>query len=108
MAARARVPRPRGVFYGWWMALSGLYLMFYTTGVSFFGFSAFFDSIRLDLSWTRARVSLGPSIQAAQTAVLSPTIGYLTDRFGPRFVTAAAMFLGGLGFIVLSLSLIHI
>ena len=93
--------RPR-LFYGWWMALSGLYLMFWTTGVSFFGFSAFFDSIRLDLNWTRAQVSLGPAILALQTAIFSPTIGFLTDRLGPRLVTAIGMFLGGAGFIVLS------
>ncbi len=93
--------RPR-LFYGWWMALSGLYLMFYTTGVSFFGFSAFFDSIRLDLNWTREQVSRGPAMMAVFTAILSPTIGALTDRFGPRFVTAVAMFSGGAGFIVLS------
>ncbi len=98
-APRRRRPR---LFYGWWMALSGLYLMFWTTGVSFFGFSAFFDSIRLDLNWSRAQVSLGPAILALQTAVFSPTIGFLTDRLGPRFVTAIGMFLGGAGFIVLS------
>jgi MFS family permease len=85
------------------MVLSGMYLMFYTTGVSFFGFSAFFDAIRLDLGWSRAQVSLGPSIQAAQTGILGPTIGYLTDRLGPRIVTSSALFLGGLGFIVLGL-----
>ena len=93
--------RPR-VFYGWWMALSGMYLMFWTTGVSFFGFSAFFDSIRIDLNWSRAQVSIGPAIQAVQTAILSPTIGFLTDKFGPRLVTVTAMFLGGAGFVVLS------
>lgn len=97
----SRRRRPR-LFYGWWMALSGLYLMFYTTGVSFFGFSAFFDSIRLDLNWTREQVSRGPAMMAVFTAILSPTIGALTDRFGPRLVTAAAMFSGGAGFIVLS------
>ena len=102
MPADAQPRRRPRLFYGWWMALSGLYLMFYTTGVSFFGFSAFFDSIRLDLNWTRAQVSLGPSILAVQTAVFSPTIGFLTDRLGPRFVTAFGMFLGGAGFIVLS------
>ena len=93
--------RPR-LFYGWYMVLSGMYLMFYTTGVSFFGFSAFFDSIRLDLNWTRAQVSLGPAILALQTAVFGPTIGFLTDRLGPRIVTAVGMFLGGAGFMVLS------
>ena len=103
MTADVSAPRRRPrLFYGWWMALSGLYLMFWTTGVSFFGFSAFFDSIRLDLNWSRAQVSLGPAILALQTAVFSPTIGFLTDRLGPRFVTAIGMFLGGAGFIVLS------
>ena len=103
MSAGVSAPRRRPrLFYGWWMALSGLYLMFYTTGVSFFGFSAFFDSIRLDMSWTREQVSRGPAMMAVFTAILSPTIGALTDRFGPRLVTAAAMFSGGAGFIVLS------
>ncbi len=103
MTADTQAPRRRPrLFYGWWMALSGLYLMFYTTGVSFFGFSAFFDSIRLDLNWTREQVSRGPAMMAVFTAILSPTIGALTDRFGPRLVTAAAMFSGGAGFIVLS------
>ena len=83
--------------------MSGMFLMFYTTGVSFFGFSAFFDGIRADLGWTRAQVSVGPSIQAVQTAILGPTVGYLTDRFGPRLVTASALFLGGLGFVVLGM-----
>ena len=103
MTADMQTPRRRPrVFYGWYMVLSGMYLMFYTTGVSFFGFSAFFDSIRLDLNWTRAQVSLGPAILALQTAVFGPTIGFLTDRLGPRIVTAVGMFLGGAGFMVLS------
>ncbi len=102
-AGKALIPRRRRpIYYGWWMVVSGFYLMFYTTGVSFFGFSAFFDSIRLDLNWSRAQVSIGPAIQAVQTAVLSPAIGVLTDRFGPRVVTMVAMFCGGAGFIVLS------
>ncbi len=93
--------RPR-VFYGWWVALSGTGLMLYTTGVSFFGFSSFFDAIRADLSWTRAQVSLGPAIQAVQTGVMGPVAGVLADRVGPRIVTATAMFVGGCGFLVLS------
>jgi len=93
--------RPR-VFYGWWVALSGTGLMFYTTGVAFFGFSSFFDAIRADLLWTRAQVSLGPAIQAVQTGILGPFAGYFADRVGPRFVMALAMLVGGAGFLVLA------
>ena len=99
--AQERVRRPR-VFYGWWVALSGTGLMLYTTGVSFFGFSSFFDAIRADLSWTRTQVSLGPAIQAVQTGILGPVAGLFADRVGPRIVTMAAMFVGGLGFLVLA------
>ena len=67
------------------MALSGMYLMFWTTGVSFFGFSAFFDSIRIDLSWSRAQVSSGPAIQAVQTAAAVATqwVEYRWAAFPP-------------------------
>ncbi len=76
--------------------------MLYTTGVSFFGFSSFFDAIKTDLSWTRAQVSLGPAIQAVQTGILGPVAGVFADRVGPRIVTVLAMFVGGLGFFVLA------
>ena len=99
--AQRRLRRPR-VYYGWWVALSGTGLMLYTTGVSFFGFSSFFDAIKTDLSWTRAQVSLGPAIQAVQTGILGPVAGFFADRIGPRIVTVAAMFVGGLGFMVLA------
>lgn len=93
---------PTRIFYGWWMVLAGMLLMFYTTGISFFGFSAFFDAIRVNLKWTRAEVAMGPSVQALQTALMAPFAGYLVDKFGPRIVTSIAMFIGGLGFVVLS------
>ena len=70
---------PSRIFYGWWMVLAGMLLMFFSTGISFFGFTAFFDAIRLNLKWTRAEVAMGPAIQALQTAVMAPFIGYLVD-----------------------------
>ena len=93
---------PSRIFYGWWMVLAGMLLMFFSTGISFFGFTAFFDAIRLNLKWTRAEVAMGPAIQALQTAVMAPFIGYLVDNLGPRIVYSAAMFVGGLGFVMLS------
>jgi MFS family permease len=93
---------PTRIFYGWWMVLAGMLLMFFTTGISFFGFSAFFDAIRVNLKWTRAEVAMGPSIQALQTALMAPFAGFLVDKLGPRIVTSFAMFVGGLGFVVLS------
>ncbi len=76
--------------------------MFFTTGVSFFGFSAFFDAIRKDLGWTRAQAAQGPSIQEVYQAIMAPFVGFLVDRFGPRKVVTPTMFVSGLGFIILA------
>ena len=65
---------PSRIFYGWWMVFAGMLLMFFSTGISFFGFTAFFDAIRLNLKWTRAEVAMGPAIQALQTAIMAPFV----------------------------------
>ena len=90
------------IFYGWWMVASAMFLMFFTTGVSFFGFSAFFDPIRKDLGWTRAQAAQGPSIREVYQSVMAPFVGFLVDRFGPRKVIPPTMFISGLGFILLA------
>ena len=90
------------LFYGWWMVASAMFLMFFTTGVSFFGFSAFFDPIRKDLGWTRAQAAQGPSIQEVYQALVAPFVGFLVDRFGPRKVITPTMFISGFGFIILA------
>ena len=84
------------------MVASAMFLMFFTTGVSFFGFSAFFDPIRKDLGWTRAQAAQGPSILEVYQAVMAPFVGFLVDRFGPRKVITPTMFISGLGFIILA------
>mgnify|MGYP001188505017 CR=1 FL=1 len=93
---------PSRIFYGWWMVVSAMFIMFFTTGVSFFGFSAFFDAIRKDLGWTRAQAAQGPSIQEVYQAIMAPFVGFLVDRFGPRKVVTPTMFISGLGFIILA------
>lgn len=93
--------RPRRVFHGWWMALSGMAIMVYTTGISFHGFSAMFDPIVKEMGWSRAQVAIGPSLQSLESGVFSPVVGFLADRLGPRSVMIGGFILGGIGFIFL-------
>ena len=85
-------------FYGYWIVLSGLVILTLNAGFGFFGFSVFNKPIADDFGWSRGEVTVAFSIFIITAAILSPIVGWLTDKRGPRQV----LFLGT---IVLSLAL---
>ena len=81
---------PRRVFYGWWIVLSGFLLMLFSTGVGFYGFSAFVNPIADTVAGgSRTVVSGAVAIQRAESGVLGPIMGFLVDRIGPRKILVA-------------------
>ena len=96
---------PRRVFYGWWIVLSGFLLMLFSTGVGFYGFSAFVNPIADSIAGgSRAIVATAVSIQRAESGVLGPIMGFLVDRVGPRIILIIGFVIGGTGFILVSLT----
>ncbi len=76
--------------------------MAYTSGTFWQGFGAFFDPIVAHFGWSRAITSAAVSIQRTESGMISPFVGYFIDRFGPRNVMLAGIFVTGWGFIFLS------
>ena len=96
---------PRRVFYGWWIVLSGFLLMLFSTGVGFYGFSAFVGPIADSVAdGSRKAIGLAVSIQRAESGVLGPIVGFMVDRVGPRLVLLVGFTIGGTGFILVSLA----
>ncbi len=96
---------PRRVFYGWWIVLSGFLLMLFSTGVGFYGFSAFVNPIADSIAGgSRAIVATAVSIQRAESGILGPIMGFLVDRVGPRIILIGGFVIGGTGFILVSLT----
>ena len=68
-----------------------------TTGIVFYSFGVFLNSLTEQFGWTRAQVSFGFSLVAMCGAVYSPFVGRVVDRYGPRpsqLTGACAMALG--------------
>jgi MFS family permease len=70
-------------------------LFFYSLGV-------FIKPLQAAFGWSRSEVSLVPLVAILCSAVLSPVIGGLADRFGPRRVGAASLLGLAFGFFLLS------
>ncbi len=71
-------------------------------GLHQFGFTVFFLPISQDLGLSRAATSLAFSLSRAQGAIEAPLVGHLIDRYGPRPIIVTAVFLAGVGYILLS------
>ena len=91
-----------GVYYGWRMVGLVSLIRIVGGGLHQFGFTVFFLPISQDLGISRAATSLAFSLSRAQGAIEAPLVGYLIDRYGPRPIMVTAVFLAGLGYILLS------
>lgn len=94
-------PRPR-VFFGWWTVLvtgiiSGLGHGFYGYGIS-----VFFKDIASELSLSRAVTSIAAGIGRLEGGAISPLTGWLSDKFGPRWVIFIGVCIAAVGMIMMN------
>ncbi len=87
----------------WWLVIAGCITHAVNTGFSYFGMSAFFPSFEREFGWSRAAISGAFSLARAQSSVLGPLEGYLTDRVGAQRMLFIGLIICSLGFFSLSL-----
>lgn len=90
------------VFYGWWIVGAGFLLSAYTAGVITYGFTAIFEPLAKEFSWSYAQISVAASIRGLETSFLAPILGLGVDRWGPRKLVFAGVAICGLGLFLLS------
>ncbi|MGD8293786.1 MAG: MFS transporter [Desulfobacterales bacterium] len=90
------------VFYGWWVVLACSLISFYVAGSIFFGFTAFFEPIAEEFSWSYTQISFAVSLRGLEMGIFAPIVGFLVDRFGPRKVIFSGTIMVGIGLLSLS------
>ncbi len=90
------------VFYGWWIVSAITLISAYVIGVVNWGFTAAFEPIANEFRWSYAKVSFAASIRGLQGGLLTPLVGFLFDRWGPRRWIFAGVIITGLGLFLLS------
>jgi len=96
---RRRSPK---IFFGWWTVITGGFLAFWGYGYHAYGFSALFKPIASDLGFSRAVTSVPAAIGRFEGGFEAPLTGWITDRFGPRWIVIFGTFLMGLSLILMN------
>ena len=93
---------PGGVFYGWWIVAAGFCLEALIGGLMFHAYGAYVVLLREEFGWSKTMLSAGFSMARAESGMLGPVQGWLTDRFGPRALIRVGVLLFGVGFMLFS------
>lgn len=93
---------PRGLYYGWYIALAGAGSNFLLLGLAVFGMGVFFEPMRKELGWSATALAAGQSVRSAEQGFLAPVTGYLIDRLGAKTMARAGVILLSAGMALLS------
>ncbi len=88
-------------YYGWRIVAVAFLTHCVTTGIVFYSFGVFLNSLTEHFGWSRAEVSLGFSLVSLCGALYSPIVGRVVDRFGPRPAQLFGAVAMALGFVLL-------
>jgi MFS family permease len=92
----------RGVFYGWWIVAAGGVVQGYASATFWRGFAGFFGPIVDTFGWSSGATAGAMSLQRTEGGMISPFVGTIINRFGPRRTMAVGIAITGTAFILMS------
>jgi MFS family permease len=90
------------IFYGWWIVGAGFLLEALMGALLFHAYGAYVVVLRREFGWSKTMFSAAFSMARAESGILGPIQGWLTDRFGPRTLIRIGMIVFGVGFMLFS------
>jgi len=95
--------RRRGtkLFFGWWTVLTSGFLCLWGYGFQAYGFSALFKPISSELGFGRAVTSVAAGIGRFEGGFEAPISGWVTDKFGPRWIVLLGILLFSTGLVLM-------
>lgn len=90
------------IFYGWRIVAAGFGIEALVGALMFHAYGAYMVLLREEFGWSKTLLSAGFSMARAESGILGPVQGWLTDRFGPPALIRVGMVIFSLGFVLLS------
>ncbi len=99
----AGLPNRRGVYYGWYIVVTAMFIAAVTTGARN-GFGVFVIPMSDAFEWNRTTISVAAGIGWLMNGATQPFLGHLFDKFNSRKVILISLFIAGLATAGLSLT----
>ena len=80
---------------------AGFLVVFFGFGC-YYGFPVYYPALIREFGWSRSQIAGGASLALLVSGLLSPLVGILADRRGPRFVALCGTLIAGLSILGLS------
>ncbi len=100
---QAAVQQRRGVYYGWYVVITAMFIAGVTTGARN-GFGVFVIPMSEDLDFSRTGISIAAGIGWLMNGITQPLVGHLFDKFNSRKVILISLLVAGLATAGLSLT----
>ena len=98
-----RVPSPTSIYYGWWIVLAAFVIAFVYSGFFFYDFTLFVTPIRDEIPDVGGAIDPAFLVATLVGTALSPVLGGVFDRVGPKPVVGGGMLLGAAGFAIMGI-----
>jgi sugar phosphate permease len=92
----------RRVFYGWWIVAAGFAIEALVGSLMFHAYGAYLVLLREEFGWSKTLLSAAFAMARAESGILGPIQGWLTDRFGSKALIRAGMVIFAVGFMLFS------
>ena len=89
-------------FYGWIIVIAGFFASLSSGGLQSFTFGVFIKPMSEGLGWSRSAMTVALTVRTYAGSAVSPLIGRLVDRYGPRYFMMLTAIAGGVVSILLS------
>ena len=99
MIKKSRFPK---IFFGWWTVIAGGVIDIWGAGYQVYGISAFLKPISQELGFSRATMSIASSIGRLEGGLEGPAVGWISDRYGPKWPIMASVFCMALALILMN------
>ena len=71
-------------FYGWWMVVAGIAILFVSSGIGFYCHGVILDPLRTQHGWSKGIVSSAITLYFVVTGITGFLIGRKVDKYGPK------------------------
>lgn len=98
----APVPRKRGIFYGWWIVVSGLLANFAYAEQFNSTYGVFVRPIGAEMGWGRTELAGVQTLSRFPEAAMAMLLGPVVDRHGARWIMGFGGLVMGVSFFILA------